>query len=98
MAEDVEALVLDPCYRGTCVEDAARVLPCGVEWHDGFRLSIDRLDDCRHYRGSAAAEAVASMSVHGVVTPRDIGLARFNGMDNQLLKWAWHYVARFGHL
>jgi Protein of unknown function (DUF3626) len=32
---DVEALVLDPCYRGTGVEAAAERLPCAVEWHGG---------------------------------------------------------------
>ncbi|MFC7511675.1 DUF3626 domain-containing protein [Streptomyces thermocarboxydus] len=40
---DVEALVLDPCYRGTAVEDAARRLPCPVEWHPGFRLTVEEL-------------------------------------------------------
>jgi hypothetical protein len=35
---DVEALVLDPSFRGTSVERAARRLGCPVEWHGGFRL------------------------------------------------------------
>lgn len=37
---DVEALVLDPCFRGTAVESDARRLGCPVEWHGGFRLSV----------------------------------------------------------
>jgi|GEM_PF-927545 len=34
---DVEALVLDPCYQGTEVEELAGKLPCRVQWHPGFR-------------------------------------------------------------
>ncbi len=33
VAEDVEAVVLDPSFRGTSTEDAAHALPCVVEWH-----------------------------------------------------------------
>lgn len=96
VAGDVEAVVLDPCYRNTPVEDAARLLPCAVEWHDGFRLSVDRLGDCERYRSAAAAEAVSSISAGGFVTPLEVGAARAAGMDYQLAKWAWHCVARFG--
>ena len=39
IAGDVEALVLDPCYRATPVEDAARRLGCPVEWHGGFAIT-----------------------------------------------------------
>ena len=96
MGEDVEAVVLDPCYLGTPVEDAALGLPCAVEWHEGFRLSVDQLDDCKRYRGTPAVEAIASMGDDGFVTPLQIGAARMAGMDQQLTKWAWHCVARFG--
>lgn len=96
IASDVEAVVLDACYKGTRVETAARLLPCAVEWHDGFRLSIDRLGDCERYRGQAAADALSSMSNEGFITPLEIGVARIAGMDYQLTKWAWHCVARFG--
>lgn len=96
IADDVEALVLDACYQGTYVERAARLLPCAVEWHNGFRLAIDRLADCKRYRGQAAADALSSMTNSGSVTPLEIGAARMAGMDYQLTKWAWHCVARFG--
>ena len=96
IADDVEAVVLDPCFKGTRVEAVARLLPCKVEWHEGFRLPIDRIDDCRRYRGQAAADALSSMSIGGIVTPLEIGMARIAGMDHQLTKWAWHCVARFG--
>lgn len=62
LAEDVEAAVFDPCYKGTPVENAALALPCAIEWHDGFRLSVEQRDECESYRGAAAVEAIASMS------------------------------------
>jgi hypothetical protein len=96
IASDVEAIVLDPCYRNTSVEKAALELACAVEWHSGFRLLADRLDECERYRGYAAAGAIASMSKDGFVTPLQIGEARAAGMDYQLAKWVWHCVARFG--
>ena len=96
IADDVEAVVLDPCYGTTAVETAARRLPCAVEWHDGFRLPMDRLADCERYRGRDAADALSSLSNGGIVTPLDIGAAQVAGVDNQLAKWAWHCVARFG--
>jgi Protein of unknown function (DUF3626) len=96
IAEDAEAFVLDPCYRSTPTEAAALALPCAVEWHTGFRLSVDRLGDCERYRGTAAAEAITAISTGGFVTPLEIGAARRAGMGSQLVKWAWHCVARFG--
>ena len=96
MAEDVEAVVLDPCFTGTRVEAVAHHLPCAVEWHAGFRLLLERLGDCMCYRGQAAADALASMGTGGIVTPLEIGAARVGGTNYQLTKWAWHCVARFG--
>ena len=40
---DVEAVVLDPSFRGTRVEEIARGLRCPVEWHGGFRLAAAEL-------------------------------------------------------
>lgn len=34
LVDDVEALVLDPCYRGTRRADVARTLPVMIEWQD----------------------------------------------------------------
>jgi hypothetical protein len=96
IAADVEAVVLDPSYRGTPVEGAALALSCAIEWHNGFRLSLDRLDDCEQYRGAATAQAIASIGKDGFVTPQQIGTARAAGMDHQLTKWVWHCAARFG--
>ena len=43
LAIDVEALVLDPCYRETDVEALARRLPCPIEWRYLARFG-DRTD------------------------------------------------------
>lgn len=95
LGADAEAVVLDPCYRGTAVAAAARRLACAVEWHPGFRLDLGMLDACARYR-PGVARALAAMGRDGVVTPREIGAARAAGVDPQLTKWAWHCVARFG--
>ena len=57
LREDVEAVVLDPSYRGTAVEAAACKLGCEVEWHDGYRLRLDHHEDCARYRGPVAGSA-----------------------------------------
>lgn len=96
IASDVEAIVLDPSYRGTFVEEAAHALGCAVEWHHGFRLSLDQLTDCENFRGSIAADAIKTVARNGWVTPHAIGAAREDVLDYQAAKWAWHCVARLG--
>lgn len=97
---DAEAVVLDPCFHGTPVEEAARDLGCPVEWHPGFRLGPDEVDalDPR-YRGPefvALARRIAEPH-GGVLTPDVIGAAaRAGDHDPQALKRVWHYLARFG--
>jgi hypothetical protein len=94
---DVEALVLDPCYRGTDVEAAARRLPCPLEWHPGFRLDVAELARHPEYRGPRYVDLGAAIAVDGQLTPRVIGdAARTGHHDEQDLKRVWHYVARFG--
>lgn len=97
LGEDVEALVLDACYRGTEIEAAAATLACPVEWHAGFRMPAARVADCVAYRGQEFADLAAALMTDGILTPRDIGLARRAGRaDWQSLKRVWHCVARFG--
>lgn len=94
---DVEALVLDPCYRGTAVEDAARRLPCPVEWHGGFRLTVEELRLRPAYRGQEYVDLGAGIAVDGLLDPRVIGTAAATGRhDPQALKKVWHCLARFG--
>jgi hypothetical protein len=96
LGDDVDAIVLDPSYRDTPVEAAAGRSGCPVEWHGGFRLSLDRLAECEQFRGQAAADAIAQIAVDRVVTPAVLGRARDGVLDYQTAKWVWHCVARFG--
>ncbi len=94
---DVEALVLDASYRGTAVEDVARYLPCPIEWHPGFRLSVDRLRRHPDYRGQRYVDLGAEIAVDGRLDPKIIGDAVRTGRhDPQDLKKVWHCLARFG--
>lgn len=97
IAEDFEAIVLDPSFRDTVIERAAASLGCSVEWHSGFRLSLDCLADCEAFRGEVAANAVARIAEEGVVTPVILWRARDGLLDYQTAKWVWHCVARYGH-
>ncbi|MFD8798824.1 DUF3626 domain-containing protein [Streptomyces atroolivaceus] len=93
----VEVLVLDPCFRGTDVEKAARALPCPVDWHGGFRLSVEELRRHPEYRGPACVELGAALAVDGILDARIIGEAVRTGRhDPQDLKRVWHCLARFG--
>ncbi len=94
---DVEALVLDPCYRGSAVAEQAQDLPCRVEWHHGFRLSVDDLRRHPDFRGPDVVDCGVAIAEDGWLDPRIIGdAARAGRYDEQLLKRVWHYVARFG--
>ncbi|MET8746918.1 DUF3626 domain-containing protein [Streptomyces sp. NPDC004728] len=93
----VEALVLDPCYRGTAVEAAARRLGCPVEWHPGFRLGVETLRLHPGYRGQEYVELGTRIAVGGVLDPRIVGDAARDGRhDPQAVKKVWHCLARFG--
>ncbi|GGZ38009.1 hypothetical protein GCM10010387_35060 [Streptomyces inusitatus] len=95
---DVEALVLDPSYRGTAVEAAAHRLPCPVEWHPGFRLGVDELRRRPGYRGQRYVDLGAEIAVGGSLTPEVVGdAARSGRYALQDLKKVWHCLARFGH-
>ena len=92
-----EALVLDPCYRGTDVEAAALRLGCPVEWHPGFRLQVEELLRHSGYRGQEYVDLGAQIAVDGVLDPRIVGdAARAGRHDPQRIKKVWHYLARFG--
>jgi GAF domain-containing protein len=97
LADDVEALVLDPCYRGTDVEALARQLPCSVEWHPGFILSVDTLQQHPTFRGQEYVDLGMTIARNGLLTPSIIGdAARTGKYEVQDLKKVWHYLARFG--
>jgi hypothetical protein len=97
LRRDVEALVLDPSYRGTAVEASARRLPCPVEWHPGLRLTVDELRRHPDYRGQEYVDLGTAIAVDGCLDPRIIGDAAASGLhDAQALKRVWHCLARFG--
>jgi hypothetical protein len=97
LTRDAEALVLDPCYRGTPVESAARQLGCQVEWHGGFTLAVTELRRHPSYRGPEFVDLGASLAREGRLDPSVLGDASRTGRhDEQALKRVWHYVARFG--
>ncbi|KNE81298.1 MULTISPECIES: DUF3626 domain-containing protein [Streptomyces] len=97
LGRHVEALVLDPAYRGTEVETAARRLPCPVAWHAGFRLTVEELRRHPDYRGREYVELGAAIAEDGLLDPRIIGdAARTGRHDLQALKMVWHCLARFG--
>ncbi|MFC4507584.1 MULTISPECIES: DUF3626 domain-containing protein [Streptomyces] len=97
LARDVTALVLDTSHRDTPVEAAARALPCPVEWHPGYRITVAELYRHAEYRGREYADLGARIAEDGVVTPRVIGdAARGGRYALQDLKMVWHTLARFG--
>lgn len=97
LARDVEALVLDASYRGTPVEAEARSLPCPLEWHPGYRLTVPELRRHADYRGPQYADLGARIAEDGVLDPRIIGdAARSGRYALQDLKMVWHTLARFG--
>ncbi|MFF3515680.1 DUF3626 domain-containing protein [Streptomyces sp. NPDC002573] len=92
-----EALVLDASYRGTPVEAAARRLPCPLEWHPGYRLSVAELRRHPDFRGPQYVELGAHIAEGGDLDPRIIGDAvRTGRYDPHDLKKVWHCLARFG--
>jgi hypothetical protein len=94
---DVEAVVLDPSFEGTEVERAADRLGCPVEWHRGFRLSVEELRRHPDYRGPQFVEVGLSLARQGYLDPRLLGEAsRAGRYPDDTLKRVWHYVARFG--
>jgi hypothetical protein len=97
LATDVEALVLDPVFRGTPVEADAAALPCAVEWHGGFRVDLATVRANPGYRGAPIVDVAEQVAVDGHLDPAVIGAAVATGHhDPQDLKKVWHYLARFG--
>ena len=97
LGSDVEALVLDPAFRGTGVEAAAAGLPFPVEWHHGFRLPVAILAEHADYRGEDVVRAGKEIAEDGWLDARVIGESvRAGRHDPQILKRVWHCTARFG--
>jgi hypothetical protein len=99
LAFDVEALVLDPSFRGSAVEEQARSLDCALQWHAGFRLRVQELGLHPDYRGVASVQLGQEIAEDGVLTPAIVDRAANSGAyDAPALKKVWHCLARFGDL
>lgn len=97
LAEDVEAVVLDPCFRDTRTEAHAAALGVPVEWHEGRVLPVETLVAHPHYRGPHVVVVGCRIAVDGLLDAATIGRATLAGReDPQDLKKVWHHVARFG--
>lgn len=97
LEEDIQALVLDPSFKGTEVEDYARELPVEIRWHSGFCVLIEGINLYPDYRGQAILDIANQVAENGMLTPRIIGEAvKAKTFDEQDLKKVWHYLARFG--
>ncbi|MFD3401844.1 DUF3626 domain-containing protein [Kribbella sp. NPDC058693] len=90
---DVDAVVLDPSFVGTRVEEAAYLLGCGVEYHPGFRATADDFDPA--YRGAGIVELARSLGAE--LTPELLGPA-VRTHPAQAIKRLWHCLARFGRV
>jgi hypothetical protein len=88
VGRDVEALVLDPCYRGTSIEARAHLLARSVQWHEGRVLDVEELARHPDYRGRHIIEVGRRIADHGTLTA--------GREDPQDLKKVWHHIARFG--
>ncbi|ANH39421.1 hypothetical protein I601_3010 [Nocardioides dokdonensis FR1436] len=97
VASDVEALVLDPCFRGTTTEEHARALGVPLEWHEGRLLRVETLEAHPEFRGPRVVEVGRRIARDGLLDAATVGRAVIAGIeDPQDLKKLWHHVARFG--
>lgn len=97
LSADVEALVLDPCFHGSPIDDQARALGVPVEWHEGRRLTMESLAEHPLFRGPRTVEVGRRIADAGRLDAAVIGRAARDGHeDPQDLKRVWHCVARFG--
>lgn len=92
LADDVEAIVLDPSDLDVLSGELKRlVVP--VETHPGYQVSAADIDE--DYRGEAPV--VLARELGGEVTPARLTAAQRSGRhDPQVVKWLWHCLARFG--
>jgi len=96
MNRDVEAIVLDPSYRDTFIEVAARQLSCELQWHTGFQITASRAEECIAYRGEEVAEFIQRAASARPLTPALLGEYRNGSVKSDVIKKAWHCMARYG--
>lgn len=112
LADDVEAVVLDPSFRGTEIERdvvaASARFGVGVAWHCGSELAVAEVPD--DFRGPTMPDLARRVADSGLVHARAIG-ARAAAIgftepcpdgdppesELQQLKYLWHTVVAHGH-
>jgi hypothetical protein len=75
LAEDVEAVVLDPCFRGSTIEDQARSLGVPVEWHEGRQLPVRTLAEHPGFRGPSIVDVGRRVAPAGILDAAVLGRA-----------------------
>jgi len=97
LAADVEALVMDPCYQGTGVEERTSALGLAVEWHEGRVLTVSELEGRIDYRGPEPVRIGKKIVRDGTLDALIIGDAVRSGRyETQPLKQLWHHTAQWG--
>lgn len=97
LADDVEAVVLDPsdlpAHRHAL--GALEDLGIAVQTHGGYRVTAADIDDS--YRGEVPVALARELG--GDLTPARLAAVQRSGAhDPQAVKWLWHCLARFGRV
>ncbi len=97
LADDVEALIMDPCYRGTDIEEKAHGLGLPLEWHEGRVLTVEELERHFGYREPEPVRVGLDVARDGSIDALVIGEAVLAGRHEwQTLKQLWHLTAQWG--
>ncbi len=103
---DVEAIVLDPSFRGTSTDRLLSGVGVPLEWHAGFVLDAGEVPaDFRVPEMPAFAAAVAKhLDTNGRIDAAIVGMAAAENWSDwgdedetrQLIKYLWHILVAYG--
>jgi len=96
IAHDVDALVLDSCYKNTPIESIAETLPCSLEWHSGYVLTDEHVDLLKAFRGETVAKFISQVLAIAPLTPARLADYRDGSVAPDILKKVWHCLALLG--
>lgn len=74
LIDDVEALVLDPCFRGTSIETFAGRIGVELQWHEGRVLIVNTLDRLFPMTDRVVAATGRRIAVGGRIDAQIIGV------------------------
>lgn len=95
LINDVEAIVLDPVFQGTDIEDQAKQLPIKLQWHTGFEVETNLIAKHPEYRGQHIVDLSKAIAVNGSINPVILGdAANHSGHNPQDIKKVWHYLVK----